>query len=117
MLENLLCGNLMVDDRIPFFIKVIIIIFFVIGEQECRPPKLENGWAKGEGDSHIWVGEFRCNPGYILLGTSNIKCRDGTWSSETPKCSGEISNRINMIIDTVQYCTVLFCAQSGSKRI
>ncbi len=84
-------------------IKITIILvtqqddinFSLCQGDECRPPQLENGWVRGEGDGDIWVGEFTCNPGYILLGTHNIKCRAGTWSSDTPKCTGD-SDRITV---------------------
>ena len=62
-------------------------------EEQCSPPQVENGWVRGEGDGDIWVGEFACNPGYILLGTHKIKCRAGTWSSDIPKCSGKARER------------------------
>jgi hypothetical protein len=66
----------------------------ISGKELCSPPQLENGWVRGEGEGDIWVGEFTCRPGYILLGTNKIKCRAGTWSSDVPKCTGEETDRL-----------------------
>ncbi len=79
--------------------------------EKCVPPVLEHGTvvtASG-GDPHgggdpsggrdpsgggdprggdLWVGHFACDPGYLLVGAASLKCRAGTWSSQTPKCTG-----------------------------
>ena len=38
----------------------------------------------------LWVGQFTCDPGYLLVGSPSLKCRAGTWSSQTPKCTGTL---------------------------
>ena len=30
----------------------------------------------------------RCEPGYVLSGASQVKCRDGFWSGKIPICIG-----------------------------
>ncbi len=75
--------------------------------EKCVPPELEHGTVvtAGGGDpsggrdpsggggrdpsgGDLWVGHFACDPGYLLVGAASLKCRAGTWSSQTPKCTG-----------------------------
>ena len=32
---------------------------------------------------------LRCEPGYVLSGASQVKCRDGFWSGKIPICIGK----------------------------
>ena len=53
----------------------------------CHPPELEHGHSVGEGDGSTWTGSLSCHPGYTLVGTNRLKCRDGLWSSRMPVCA------------------------------
>ena len=55
---------------------------------ECIQPTLANGHIVGDGDDRSWTGTFHCDPGYILVGSTRLKCRYGQWSSNFPVCSG-----------------------------
>jgi hypothetical protein len=61
--------------------------------EECVPPVLEHGTAVTGGggapsDRRLWAGRLICDPGYLLVGAASLKCRDGVWSSQVPKCTG-----------------------------
>ncbi len=47
-----------------------------------------SGIGDPSGGGDLWVGHFACDPGYLLVGAASLKCRAGTWSSQTPKCTG-----------------------------
>ena len=83
---------------------------YTISGPTCVPPVLEhgsvltisgdNGDLNPGGDPNrggdlnnggdLWVGQFTCDPGYLLVGSPSLKCRAGTWSSQTPKCTGTL---------------------------
>ena len=48
-----------------------------------------NGEVYGEGDISSWTGEFKCKPGFSLVGSSRLKCRNGQWSASIPACAGQ----------------------------
>ncbi|XP_053549805.1 complement factor H isoform X2 [Bombina bombina] len=60
-----------------------------IADRKCvSTPNVPNGKLKSEQqdsyDSGVSV-EFECNPGYVQIGSVNVKCTKGEWS-EIPKC-------------------------------
>ena len=52
------------------------------------PPSLPNGTVSGQGDGSSWTGVLSCKPGFILVGSSRLKCRSGQWSARIPVCTG-----------------------------
>jgi len=68
-----------------------LILLFLHGKYtfagECVTAELENGHIRGEGDVNSWTGTYHCDPGFTLVGTSRLKCRDGQWSSHFPVCT------------------------------
>ena len=42
---------------------------------------------EGTGDGRSWTGVFSCLPGYSLVGSRTLKCRNGQWSSSVPVCA------------------------------
>ena len=56
----------------------------------CLTPSLPNGYVVGEGDESTWTGALVCDPGYILVGSSKLKCRNGQWSANMPVCTGRV---------------------------
>ena len=75
----------------------------------CEPPTIKNGVVEAEAseDGRMFNGVFRykknkqekneetnyqnifrCEPGYVLSGASQVKCRDGFWSGKIPICIG-----------------------------
>ena len=61
---------------------------------DCVPPSLSNGDVYGEGDDSSWTGEFKCKPGFALVGSSRLKCRNGQWSGSIPACAGSTKVRM-----------------------
>ena len=57
--------------------------------EDCLVPSLEHGEVRGTGNSRSWTGRLSCSPGYSLLGSSTLKCREGQWSSTVPVCTGQ----------------------------
>jgi len=67
-----------------------LLVCLLIGRtlsDTCTPPLLSNGEVSGQGDSRAWVGVFKCNPGFRLVGNHKLKCMDGRWSSNVPSCT------------------------------
>ena len=67
----------------------------------CVPPSFPNGVVSGSGDGVSWTGSLSCMPGFILVGSSKLKCRGGQWSANIPVCTGRE--------DTILYYTNLYC--------
>jgi hypothetical protein len=80
------------EAKCVFLFPSSIESFFFAEGGKCVPPVLEHGTVMtGGGDpsgGDLWVGHFACDPGYLLVGAASLKCRAGTWSSQTPKCTG-----------------------------
>lgn len=62
--------------------KCFILIYFKKGRREIQ--LLMN---KNNGSADGSVVNFACNPYYELIGKKSIKCTNGTWDTDIPKCS------------------------------
>ncbi|XP_029473395.1 complement factor H isoform X2 [Rhinatrema bivittatum] len=59
-----------------------------IGDSCDHPPEIEHGYFQNREKSSYDHGEsvkYKCNPGYILDGNSEVRCFEGTWSIH-PQC-------------------------------
>jgi len=58
-------------------------------DEICSPPdEIENGKVIAYAQEQTsWVGQYKCNAGFILVGASKAKCRNGVWSSSPPVCT------------------------------
>ena len=65
-----------------------------IVSDSCLTPTLHNGFVVGEGDESSWTGVLACTPGFTLVGSSKLKCRNGQWSANMPVCTGRVSLNI-----------------------
>lgn len=54
----------------------------------CPEPELRNGQViVTQSTDSMFVGKFKCDHGYTLVGSSKIKCRGGEWTSKLPVCT------------------------------
>jgi len=79
-------------ERTPFILLLLHFLLWSVtistaSADECIQPTLANGHIVGDGDDRSWTGTFHCDPGYILVGSTRLKCRYGQWSSNFPVCS------------------------------
>ena len=72
------------------------VLFSLLGQtgaesELCEPPTIAHGVVEAEtsGDGLQFSGVFRCDPGYVLSGAAQLKCRDGFWSAKIPLCIGK----------------------------
>ncbi len=57
---------------------------------ECIAPNVTNGFVEEVSNTNrMLVAKVTCNPDFVLVGKSLIKCRDGIWSASTPVCTSK----------------------------
>lgn len=59
----------------------------------CLDPGVPNqGMRVGDNFQHGKTVTFECKKNYDLLGNATVRCNDGVWNGETPKCKGNYKN-------------------------
>jgi len=68
---------------------IIQIIQFAVvaAAATCSPPLIQNGSVSGSLSGDSWTGSVTCSPGYSLVGSQQLKCREGQWSDRLPVCA------------------------------
>ena len=67
---------------------VTFFFFFFFTGVDCSTPKqLRGGTVSYDGTGYNMVVEYKCDEGYLLIGSSKRVCQSsGNWSGEEPFC-------------------------------
>jgi len=69
-------------------ISLLFATSVAVSAQVCVPPVLENGEViESTHDDSSWVGQFKCQAGFTLVGSSKTKCKNGLWNTQPPVCT------------------------------